>query len=100
MVQTPHRLGYRYKKTTIVPGKMDREKQKGFAAMYEKRYKCLWDKEKVYFMDGSHPTQNSHAGYGWIAAGKRFGIKSPTGRMRMNLMGAYDPKTGEIIVKE
>ena len=31
MVQTLHRLGYRYKKTTIVPGKMDPEKQKEFA---------------------------------------------------------------------
>jgi len=100
MVQTLRRLGYRYKKTTIVPGKMDPEKQKEFVEMYEKRYKYLYDNEKVYFMDGCHPTYNGHAGYGWIAIGKRFGIKSPTGRMRINLLGAYDPKNGEIIVNE
>ena len=100
MVQTLRRLGYRYKKTTNVPGKMDPEKQKEFVRQYKRHYKHLSDNEKVYFMDGSHPTYNSHAGYGWIAAGKRFALKSPDGRLRINLMGAYDPKIGEIIVKE
>jgi hypothetical protein len=46
------------------------------------------------------PTYNSHAGYGWIAVGKRFPIKSQDGRKRVNLMGAYEPKTGEVIVIE
>ena len=100
MVQTLRRLGYRYKKTTIVPGKMDPEKQKKFIIRYKRHYKRLSEDKKLYFMDGSHPTYSSHAGYGWIASGKRFTIKSPEGRMRMNLMGAYDPKVGEIIVKE
>jgi len=100
MVQTLRRLGYRYKKTTIVPGKMDLEKQKKFVKRYEKRFKCLSDNEKVYFIDGMHPTYNSHAGYGWIVAGKRFALRSQAGRMRMNLMGAYDPKIGEIVAKE
>jgi transposase len=54
----------------------------------------------VYFLDGSHPTYNSHAGYGWIAIGKRFMIKSQDGRKRINLMGAYEPKTGDVIVIE
>ena len=100
MVQTLRSLGYRYKKTTIVPGKMDSEKQKKFVKMYKRRYKRLSDNEKVYFIDGSHPTYNSHAGYGWIAVGKRFALKSQDGRMRLNLMGAYDPKLGEAIVRE
>jgi transposase len=100
MVQTLRRLGYRYKKTTIVPGKLDPEKQSNFVKMYKRRYKCLSNVEKVYFIDGSHPTYNSHAGYGWIAVGKRFALKSQNGRVRLNLMGAYDPKTAETIVRE
>jgi transposase len=100
MVQTLRRLGYRYKKTTIVPGKMDPEKQKSFVIKYKRRYKNLPKEEKVYFMDGSHPTYNSHAGYGWISVGKRFALKSQTGRLRLNLMGAYDPKSAETIVRE
>ena len=100
MVQTLRRLGYRYKKTTIVPGKMDPEKQEKFAKKYKRRYKNLSKDEIVYFMDGTHPTYNSHAGYGWIAVGKRFAIKSQDGRKRLNLLGAYNPKTGEPLVRE
>ena len=100
MVQTLKRLGYRYKKTTNVPGKMDPVKQEEFVKEYEKRYKCLSEDEKVYFIDGSHPTHNSHAGYGWISIGKRFSIKCNDGRKRLNLMGAYEPKTGDVIVRE
>jgi transposase len=100
MVQTLRRLGYRYKKTTIVPGKVNPEKQRDFVKSYKRRFYRLSDNEKVYFMDGSHPTYNNYAGYGWIAVGKRFSIKSQDGRMRLNLMGAYDPKAGEAIIRE
>jgi len=99
MVQTLRRLGYCYKKTTIVPGKMDPAKQEEFVKEYESCYKSLSNDEKVYFLDGCHPTYNSHPGYGWIAIGKRFAIKGQEGRKRLNLMGAYDPKAGEAIVR-
>ena len=100
MAQTLRRLGYRYKKTSIVPGKMDPEKQKKFVKKYKRRYKNLSKDEIVYFVDGTHPTYNSHAGYGWIAVGKRFAIRSQDGRKRLNLMGAYNPKTAEPVVRE
>jgi transposase len=100
MVQTLRRIGYRYKKTTSVPGKADPQKQQRFVSMYKRRYKHCGDDEKVYFMDGMHPTYNSHAGYGWIAVGKRYAVKSQDGRKRINLMGAYDPKIAEAIVRE
>jgi transposase len=45
-------------------------------------------------------TYNSHAGYGWIAVGKQFAIRSQDGRKRLNLMGAYEPKEVETIVRE
>jgi transposase len=56
MVQTLHRLGYSYKKASSVPGKADKEKQQAFIKRYKRRYKRLAEDEKVYFMDGSHPT--------------------------------------------
>src|SRR5215510_9846094 len=98
MVQMLKRLGYRYKKTSLVPGKMDPVKQERFVKSYKRRFNRLLEGERVYFVDGSHPTYNSRAGYGWIAVGKKFPIKSQDGRKRLNLMGAYDPKTGEPIV--
>jgi len=100
MVHLLNRLGYRYKKATIVPGKIDPVKQKSFVKMYKRRFKQPLKDEIVYFLDGSHPTYNSHAGYGWIAVGKLFAIKSQDGRKRINLMGAYEPKTGEVVVIE
>ena len=100
MVHLLHRLGYRYKKATIVPGKIDPVKQEKFVKKYKRRLKKLSEDEVVYFLDGCHPTYNSHAGYGWIAIGKQFAIKSQDGRKRINLMGAYNPKTGEPIVRE
>ena len=100
MVQTLHRLGYSYKKISAVPGKLDPDKQKDFVKSYKRRYKNPPKDEKVYFPDGCHPTHNNHAGYGWIAVGKRYAVKSPDGRKRLNLMGAYDPKTMEPIVRE
>ena len=38
MVHLLNRLGYRYKKTTVVPGKMDIVKQKNFEKMYKRLF--------------------------------------------------------------
>jgi transposase len=100
MVQTLHRLGYSYKKATSVPGKLAEEKQKAFVEMYEKKYKNVPDNEKVYFMDGCHPTFNNHIGYGWVETGKGFPIKNQPGRKRINLMGAYEPRSAETVVAD
>jgi transposase len=100
MVQTLHRLGYSYKKATSVPGKAEEKKQKAFVEMYKKEYKNLPDNEKLYFMDDCHPTFNNHIGYGWVETGKEFAIKSQTGRKRINLMGAYEPKSAETVVAD
>jgi transposase len=98
MVQLLRRIGFCYKKTNIMPGNIDFKKQKKFIKTYEKHFKNLGKKEKVYFVDGCHPTYNNYAGYGWIERGKLFPVKSNSGRERVNLLGAYDPKTGEDIV--
>jgi transposase len=99
MVQTLHRLGYSYKKTCPIPGKADIEKQKEFIKKYETDYKSLPDNEKVYFLDGCHPTFNNHFGYAWIKKGTDFPIKTQDGRKHLNLMGAYDPKNHETVIK-
>jgi transposase len=100
MVQTLHRIGYTYKKASSVPGKTDKEKQERFVRRYKRRYKTLSEDEKVYFMDGSHPTFNNHVGYGWIRKGERFEIPSQDGRKRINLMGAYNSKEGEVVIRD
>ena len=100
MVALLHRIGFSYKKTTIVPGKIDTDKQRRFVNTYRRRYKNLSDDEKVYFLDGCHPTYNSHAGYAWIERGEQFKIPSQDGRQRVNLLGAYEPQEREVVVNE
>jgi transposase len=100
MVQLLHRIGFSYKKTTVTPGKANIKQQKRFVKTYEKRYKKHSKKEKVYFLDGCHPTYNNHAGYAWIEKGSRFEIRSNDGRQRINILGAYDPKNAEEIIYE
>ena len=64
-----HRLGFSYKKTTAIPGKADREKQKKFI----RKYKRLKKKgEPIYFSDGTHPEYQPHITSGWIEKGKNF----------------------------
>lgn len=99
MVQTLHRIGYSYKKTSPIPGKIDIDKQKSFIDTYEKEFKCLPENEKVYFLDGSHPTFNNNFGYAWIKKGTDFPIKTQDGRKHLNLMGAYNPKDQETVIK-
>lgn len=98
MVQTLHKIGYSYKKTSPIPGKIDIEKQKAFIDTYEKEYKSLPENEKVYFLDGSHPTFNNNFGYAWIKKGTDFPIKTQDGRKHLNLMGAYNPKNQETVI--
>ena len=99
MVHTLNRLGFSYKKTKLVPSKADAEKQKKFVASYEVIRKNLSNSEKIYFMDAVHPTHNVMPAYGWIKRGKEKGVKSNSGRQRININGVYSPIDGEIITR-
>jgi transposase len=72
MVQTLRRLGFSYKKAAAVPGKLNGEEQKKFVRRYAGRFLRRKEGEKVYFMDGCHPTFCNRIGYGWIERGKVF----------------------------
>jgi transposase len=88
------RLGYRYKKPKIIPGKADPEAQREFLATdYKKARENSGEGGPLYFADGVHPQHNPIAGYGWIKRGKDFPLKSNTGRRRLNINGAIDITT-------
>lgn len=95
-----HRLGFVYKKPHIVPSKADSSKQKEFVEKYKVLRENLLSNEKIYFMDGCHPTHNTICSYGWIEKGTEKEIKSNTGRERINLNGVYSPNDNEVIVIE
>ena len=100
LVITLHRLGFSYKKTKIIPAKADRKKQEEYLKDYEKLRKEQKPDEKVYFIDGVHPTHNVMPAYGWIKKGKEKEVRSNTGRERININGAYSPDDGDIIVRK
>ena len=95
-----HRIGFSYKKPDIVPGKADGVKQKEFLKTYRRLNRTKGNKDKVYFVDGVHPQHNSMPGYGWLPKGERTKLKTNTGRQRLNLNGALDANTLEVIASQ
>lgn len=85
-----HRIGFVYKKTKILPGKADADQQKHFASRLKRLKNRLKPSEALYFIDGTHPTYNTRAGYGWIEKGKEYTMPSNTGRQRVNINGAMN----------
>lgn len=95
-----HRLGFVYKKTKRVPGKADAKAQRVFVKKLERLLAQKNAKDPVYFSDGTHPVHNSEPAYGWILRGKEKQIRANTGRMRLNLNGALNAETHEVVIRE
>jgi len=95
-----HCLGFSYKKPKLVPGKADAQAQESFLKEFRKLKRSINKGCKVYYVDGTHPQHNSLASYGWLPKGEETKLKSNTGRKRVNLSGALDADTHEVIVQE
>ena len=100
LVHTLHRLGFTYKKTKIIPGKADVEKQEKFINEYKILKSKINSLYKIYFIDAVHPQHNSMSAYAWILKGIEKELATNTGRSRVNINGALDAETHEIIVRE
>lgn len=100
MTKLLHRLGFVYKKPKLVPAKADREAQQEFLNEYFKLKQELKENDQIYFLDATHPTHNTRPSMGWILKGAEKLIKSNTGRDRLNLNGALNGKTHEVVLRE
>ena len=94
------RLGFVYKKTTLVPSKYDPIRQAEFKEDYELLEANLGEREAILFMDGVHPQHNTTCTNAWILKGETKEIKSNTGRQRVNMNGLYNPHTQETLAHE
>ena len=90
MTHLLHRLHIMYKKTKVIPGKVDREKQEAFKQAYYELKQTKRAEDKIYFVDASHPQHNNMPFYGWIYRGETKVIKTNSGRSRVNLNGALN----------
>ncbi len=98
MTHLLHRLHFVYKKTKVLPGKVDKDKQELFKQEYEKLKTEKKPEDKIYFVDASHPHHNNMPFYGWMYKGEPKAIKTNTGRKRVNLNGALNLEDMRIIV--
>jgi transposase len=89
-----HKLGFVYKKPDPAPGRVDVAKQLEFLQRYEDMRRSG---EIVYSLDGCHPQHNSMPQYGWIMKGHTKTLPSNTGRKRINIQGAVNLETHELI---
>lgn len=90
MTHLLHRVGFVYKKTKQIPGKVNLENQEQFKAEYRLLKQSKKKNDRIYFVDASHPQHNNMPFYGWIYKGETKTIKANTGRRRLNLNGALN----------
>lgn len=95
MTDLLHRMGFSFKKPKAVPGKADRKKQEKFI----KQYNGVKPHGLVYFADSTHPMFNPVMGYGWIKKGQDFEIKTNSGRFHLNINGAIEINTMNVIAR-
>ena len=88
-----HKLGFSYKKPKGVPGKAKTEEQEAFIREYSRIKK----KSLVYFADSTHPMLNPILASGWIRKGREFEVKTNSGRQRVNINGAIEIKTLNVV---
>jgi transposase len=100
MTAVLHRLGYRYKKPKLLPGKAPApEVQEDFVASYKKLKENKGEHDAILFMDATHPQHNPVLGGGWIKRGRCFPLKSNTGRRRLNINGVVDVETMHAVIR-
>jgi transposase len=100
LTQWLKRNGFSYKKPCLVPGKANAEKQKEWLAEYEKLKATISSTETICFIDGVHPTHNVQLAYGWIRKGVSKEISANSGRSRINLTGAIDILSHNVVIQE
>ena len=98
MTHLLHRLGFVYKKTKQVPGKVDLVKQEQFKKEYTVLKQTMSPEDRIYFVDATHPQHNNMPFYGWIYKGATKTIKANSGRKRLNLNGALNLENMDITV--
>jgi transposase len=98
MTHLLHRMNFSYKKTKVIPGKVNLEKQEQFKEEYKQLKAAKKPEDKIYFVDASHPHHNNRPFYGWIYKGEEKAIKTNSGRKRINLNGAVSIENMDITV--
>ena len=90
-----HRLGLQYHKPSVIPRKLDKEKQRAFIESYDNLLNSLVDNEAVLFADAVHPTHAARPAGCWAPSQEKLAIEQTSGRQRINIHGAINLETGQ-----
>jgi transposase len=93
------RLGFSFKKVSVAPVKADPKKQEEFIKKYNQRRQEN-PQALIYFVDAIHFLHQMVASYAWILKGTTKVLPTNTGRQRINVLGAYEPRAQELIYLE
>ena len=99
MRQLLHRLKFVYKKAKTIPDKANAELQKAYLEMLADVLKAKGEHDAHYYLDGVHPQHNTQLAYGWIKKGQDKVVKSNSGRQRININGALNADTLEVVIR-
>jgi transposase len=99
MRQLLHRLKFVYKKAKTIPGKANAELQHAYLNLLEALLKNKGKHDAHYYLDGVHPQHNTQLAYGWIKKGQDKVVKSNSGRQRININGALNADTLEVVIR-
>jgi transposase len=89
MTKLLKRLGFVHKKPKCVPAKADERAQREFVAKtLLPLMQAADDDVPVYFVDATHPMYAGRPAHGWMRKGTTRELKSPHGRLRLNINGA------------
>lgn len=99
MRQLLHRLEFVYKKAKTMPGKANAQLQQAYLEMLSKILKNKGEQDTHYYLDGVHPQHNTQLAYGWIKKGQDKIVKSNSGRQRININGALNADTLEVVIR-
>ncbi len=94
-----HELGFVYKKPKHIPGGADPKAQEEFIHQFQELMANKAPQVPVYFTDAMHPTHNSAPSYGWILRGEDKELPANCGRQRLNINGALNVETHEVITQ-
>lgn len=95
-----NRIGLSHQQLHRLPGKVDVAKQVVFAEKYEETVSQLTDNQAILFIDAVHPQHNTTPSKVWSKVGESRWINSNTGRERLNINGAYNPFSQDVIVRQ
>ena len=75
-----HRLGLEYHKPSVIPRKLDKEKQKAFIESYDNLLNSLAGNEAVLFADAVHPTHAARPAGCWAPSQDKLAIEQTSKR--------------------